>query len=111
MYTLDLIGSGDMLTVTDMLPPGVSAPGHFELLGTSVTPDYDGEQHRLTWVDTPPLGQQVYLTYTVAIFTSQSQALINAAEMRDPAGELARATATIIANPRLVFLPLILTGD
>jgi hypothetical protein len=55
-YTLSFLGSGNTLTLTDTLPPGLSEPGDFELEGTSVTPTYDSGQHRLAWSlsSTPP---------------------------------------------------------
>jgi hypothetical protein len=107
-YTLDLIGSGGELAIVDTLPSGVSAPSQFKVSGTSVAPSYDASQHRLTWTDTPALGQRVVLSYTIEILTGQRQPLVNVAELREAGGETSRATATILANPRPVYLPLVL---
>jgi len=107
-YTLRFLGTGNDLTLTDTLPPGVSAPGNFELDGTSVTPTYDSDQHRLTWSDTPPADQQVTIRYQAVILTtSHHQALVNTAELSEAGGKPSTATTTVIANPYLTHLPLI----
>jgi len=106
-YTLHFSGGGSTLTLTDTLPLGVSAPGNFELAGTSVTPTYDNDQHRLTWSDTPPAGQEVTIRYAVTITTSSHQALVNTAELSEVGGALSTATTTVTANPHLTYLPLI----
>ena len=110
-YTLNFLGSGNTLTLTDTLPPGLSEPGDFELEGTSVTPTYDSGQHRLAWSDAPPVGQEVTIRYTATITTSDCQALVNTAELSAAGGEPSTATATVIANARLIYLPLILKDD
>jgi hypothetical protein len=110
-YTLSFLGSGNTLTLTDTLPPGLSEPGDFELAGTSVTPTYDSGQHRLAWSDAPPVGQEVIIRYTATITTSDCQALVNTAELSEAGGEPSTATATFIANARLIYLPLILKDD
>ena len=111
VYTLDLIGSDSTLVLTDTLPSGTSAPVQFQLTGTDVTPTYDPEGHRLTWSDVPPLGHQVYVSYTVTIVTDQREALVNVAEMHQVGGELSVATTTVIANPHPTHLPLVFKGN
>jgi hypothetical protein len=110
LYTLDLIGSGNALVLTDTLPAGTSAPGQFQLTGTDVTPTYDPGEHRLTWSDGPPLGQQVYVSYAVTIITDRRQVLVNVAEMDPAGGEPSAATAAVIANPYPAHLPLVFKG-
>ena len=111
-YTLSFFGDGSTRILTDTLPVGLSAPGNFELAGTSVTPTYDGGQHRLTWSDTPTTGQEVIIGYTVTITTSDPQALVNIAELSEAGDEPSTtATATVIANPYLVYLPLVLKDN
>jgi len=110
-YTLSFLGSGNTLTLTDTLPPGLSEPGDFGLEGTSVTPTYDSGQHRLAWSDTPPVGQEIAIRYTATITTSDCQALVNTAELSEAGGEPSTATTTVIANPQLIYLPLILKDD
>lgn len=107
-YTLSFFGTDNTLTLTDTLSPGVSAPGNFELAGTSVTPAYDNVLHRLTWSDAPPAGQAVTIRYSVVINTSDTLALVNLAELSESGGDPRTATAVVLANPYLVHLPLIL---
>jgi len=110
-YTLSFFGDGSTRILTDTLPVGLSAPGNFELAGTSVTPTYDGGQHRLTWSDTPTTGQEVIIGYTVTITTSDPQVLVNTAEQGEVGGDTSTATATVIANPYLAYLPLVLKDN
>ena len=110
-YTLNLFGSGNTLTLTDTLSLGVSAPGSFGLKGTSVVPTYDSSQHRLRWSDAPPLGQAVAISYSVTITTSDHQALVNFAQLSETDGNTSTAMSTVIANPHLTYLPLILKGN
>lgn len=109
-YTLSFLGTGSTLTLTDDLPDGVSAPGSFSLAGTSVTPTYDSGQHRLIWSDNPALGQAVTIEYAVTIATGGRQALVNTAQLSEAGGEPSTASATAIANPAQIFLPLALDG-
>jgi hypothetical protein len=110
-YTLSFFGSGNSLALTDTLPSGIGAPGNFELEGTSVKPTYDSDQHRLTWSDTPRVGREVAIRYIATIATGDSQALVNTAELSEAGGRVSGATVTVIANPKLLYLPLILRDD
>jgi hypothetical protein len=110
-YTLSFLGTGHALTLTDTLPLGMSAPGDFEPAGTSVAPIYDSGQHHLTWSDTPPVGQEVTIRYTVAITTGDRRALVNTAELHEEDGGTSTVTATVFANPQPIYLPLILKGS
>jgi outer membrane protein assembly factor BamB len=107
-YALSFFGGDSTLVLTDTLHEGVGAPFAFELEGTSVAPTYDGEQHRMTWSDTPPAGKKVIIRYTVLITTSIPETLVNTAELAKPDGESTMASATVIANPELQHLPLVL---
>ncbi len=107
-YTLDLVGSGNTLYLTDTLPAGIGAPASFQLDGTSVTPVYNSSQHLLTWTDTPPIGQEVAIRYTVDILTDETTTLINTAALREAGGDISGDSATVFANPCLVFLPITL---
>jgi len=110
-YALSFRGTGNPLTLTDTLPLGLSAPGSFGLAGTSVTPTYDSAQHRLRWTDTPAAGQEVRISYVVAITASGYQALVNTAELGEGGSILRVASATVIANPHLTYLPLVRKGS
>jgi hypothetical protein len=107
-YTLSFYSNDSTLILTDTLPIGLSAPGSFELEGTGVTPAYDDSQHRLTWSDVVSGVQKVTMRYAVTVTTSDRLALVNVAELREADSEPVTATATIIANPYLFYLPLIL---
>lgn len=106
-YTLRFLGSGNTLHLTDMLPAGLGTPGHFELEGTSIAPTYDSGAHRLIWSDSPGLGEKVAIRYRASIATEARESLINTAELREPDWSLRIDSATVIANPWPVYLPLI----
>lgn len=95
------------LRLTDTLPSGVGQPGEFELEGTQVTPVYDSEEHRITWNDTPATGERVSIHYTATIDTSNPEVLENTVELGEASGETSIASAIVIANPKLVYLPLV----
>jgi hypothetical protein len=105
-YTIRLVGTGSVLTLTDTLPAGVSTPGNFALEGTRVVPTYNSSRRRLTWSDTPPAGQAVTIRYDVSIVTSDRRILENTINLVDARGT-STASATILANPERSFLPLI----
>jgi hypothetical protein len=107
-YTLSFHGTGNTLILTDTLPLGVGAPGHLALEGTSITPTYDSNQHRLMWGDTPTASQAVAIHYIATITTSDRQSLVNVAELSEVGGDTSTASAIVIANPYLAYLPLVL---
>ena len=102
-YTLVMVGSGQPLTLTDDLPAGVSPPlAHSP--GLTYTP------HRLAWSDTPDAGEQVTLTYVVTVTAFSRTALWNRAVLTQTGGLTNTATALVLVDPLLVYLPLILRG-
>jgi hypothetical protein len=105
-YAIRLVGTGNVLTLTDTLPAGVSAPGNFTLEGTKVVPTYNSSSRRMTWTDTPPAGQVVTIRYGVSILASDSRVLLNTVSLVDAKGT-STASATVLANPELSFLPLV----
>jgi hypothetical protein len=111
IFSLSFTGTGNPLALSDSLPLGMSAPGDYELTGTSAAPAYDNEQHRLTWSDTPPAGQQVIIRYTSTITADYPLALVNSAELREAGGEPSIARAVVFANPYLRHLPLTAAGN
>lgn len=107
-YAVTFFGSAGPLTLIDTLPSGVSAPISYSLAGTTVTPTYDSGGHRLHWTDSPPAGQEVTIRYTVMIDTSYSQMLVNTAQLSEDGQGSSSASASVIANTRSAFLPLLL---
>jgi hypothetical protein len=107
-YTLSLYSTGNSLHLTDTLPVGTSPPTGYDLEGTNVLPVYDELEHRLTWTDTPTSGVEVQIAYGLEIVTDVPGALVNTAELRDEEGRNASVSVTVMANPELQYLPLIL---
>jgi hypothetical protein len=104
-YTLSLTGNGDLLTVVDRLPAGVSAPFGIVVEGTSVAPSYQSGAHQLTWSDTVPEWQDVTIRYQVTITTGETRKLANTATLQhDAQGTVRSASATVIANPQSIYL-------
>ena len=95
----------------DRLPPGVSEPYWYDVEGTTIAPTYDGGLHRLTWSDAPASGQEVTIHYAVNITTDIPQALVNSAMLEEEGGPTTSDTATVLANPYPVYLPLTLKND
>jgi hypothetical protein len=107
-YTLSFAGCGGTCTLTDTLPSGLSAPTAFAVEGTSVWPTYESGQRRLRWSDTVPEDQEVTLRYTVTITTGATELLVNTAVL-SPQGEgSSTASARVIANSYVIYLPSIL---
>jgi outer membrane protein assembly factor BamB len=107
-FTVDLSGAGSTLMLTDTLSVGLSAPGDFELEGTSVQPTYHGDQHHLTWSDNPGAGQPVAIRYVATITADLPTVLINTAELSGEGVESSTAKAMVLANPYPYYLPQIL---
>ena len=110
-YTLSLLGTGKTLTLDDRLPPGVSEPYSYDLEGTTVVPTYDSELHRLIWSDAPASAQEVTIHYVATITTDIPQALVNSAALQEEGGPTTTDTATVLANPYPLYLPLALESD
>lgn len=107
-YTLSLLGSGNELVLTDTLPSGVSPPEDIAWEGTDEEPTYNEGQHAITWTDLPAVGHQVIIRYSVRVDTGDTAVLTNTASLQEAGGDLSTDTATVIANPLLVFLPIVL---
>ena len=107
-YILSFNGVGATISVTDTLPSVVEWMGDVEVYGTNVVPVYDSDHHRLLWEDSPALGGQVYLTYTVTVTTFDRQSIVNVAELLGRETAMSSATVTVIANPLRCYLPLLL---
>jgi hypothetical protein len=110
-YTVGFWATGETLRFTDTLPIGVGVPQNVEVQGTGITPAYDSVQHRLTWSDNVPQGQQVTIQYAVTLTVEDTQVLVNRAELQDSDGDTSTVTASVLANPDRIFLPLIRKGE
>ena len=105
-YVLRFLGTGRTLALTDALPAGASAPQHLGIEGSSAWPIYDEDLHHITWEDTPIAGQEISIQYTVTISTPGTKALVNVAQLQETGGTTSTARATVLANPKLTYLPL-----
>jgi len=104
------LGTGNFLVLTNTTPVELSAPIAFGVHATSVAPIYDSDHHRVTWNDTPDLGQEVLIHYTSTIATADTTAIANAASLFEIDGEISTYTAIVIVNPTLFHLPLVFRG-
>jgi hypothetical protein len=107
VYTVRLAGTGRLLSLSDALPSGVSAPQGLSIEGSSVLPIYDAQLHRITWQDAPGTGQEVSIDYATTITMPESEALANVAELLEEGGTTSTVTATVLANPHRTYLPLV----
>jgi hypothetical protein len=110
-YAVTFFGTGESLTLTDTLPSGLSAPSEVRAEGTGVVPEYDPTCHCLRWASAPLQGQEVTLRYRAQIETAVPQALVNTAEVYQPGRAVHTTTATVLANPHRVFLPLVISSS
>lgn len=106
-YVLRFHGAGTTLVLTDTLSSGVDWLDDVQVYGTQVIPVYDQNQHHFTWAETTAENQQVFITYTVSVNTSNCELLTNVAELVDEEGGASSATALVIANPYRIYLPVI----
>ncbi len=106
-YTIHFLGTGSQLYLSDTLPAGVSAPQDLTVEGSSVEPTYSEQLHRITWQDTPAVGQEISIQYTVTVSTAESETLVNVVELQEEGGSTSTSAVTILANPQSTHLPLI----
>jgi hypothetical protein len=105
-YTLTMIGTGRLITVTDDLPDEVSSPGQIQT--SNGLASYSAPEHRVTWTGTGAPGQSITVTYPVTVLGVLPTAIVNRATLIDSATITSTAAVTVIANGRKVWLPLIL---
>jgi hypothetical protein len=109
-YTLSLLGNGRGLTLTADFPPQVSAPGSIQTVPTDPAATYDPDTRRLTWAGSPGSGQPVTITFPVTVQAAGPRAVAITAVLSDTSGFASSDTATLIVDPRRVWLPLTLRG-
>ncbi|MBN2394324.1 MAG: DNRLRE domain-containing protein [Anaerolineae bacterium] len=106
-YTLGIVGDGGSLILTDTLPLELSHPLTIMWLGTSISPVYDSDTHRLLWSVQPSAGVQLTITYDVEVTTHTPSAATNVAVLSSTDDGIDEASVTVILNPYRLFLPLI----
>jgi hypothetical protein len=102
-YSLNWLGIGQPLTLTDDLPAGLSDPG--TLVASSGTVNYNPGTRQITWSGTPVTGQVVTITYTVTVQVSGPLLLANTATLSS-SGESGSSTATLCIDCKIVNMPI-----
>ena len=105
-YTLQVLGSGQALTVTDILPEEVSHALRYNASDGSV--GYDRAARAVTWTGSPSVGQTVLITYPVTVTQEGTYAIINTAHLTVANGSRYTASSTVIVEPRRCLLPCVL---
>ena len=108
-YTLTLLGSGQVLTITDNLPAQVSAPGPIQVSGGPAA-SYEQATHRLSWTGSPGVGQPVSVTFPVTLLVAGPLAVENTAVLTKSEAAISTDTAVFIAGARRLWLPAVLRG-
>jgi len=106
-YTLALLGDGQPLNLTEILPDQVSAPGPIQVWGGSAA-SYDAGTHCLTWSGSPDMGQPVTVTFPVTVQVGGPQVVFNTAVLTDAKGFVSTDTTVFIVDVRVPYLPLVL---
>lgn len=106
-FSLNVVGNGRALTLTDNLSLLFSAPGPIRLEGNG-TATYDQVLHRLTWTGTPAAGQRITLTFPLTIAATSAAVIRNTAVLTDATSSAWTDSATVIANASQVWLPVVL---
>lgn len=106
-YTLEFRGQAASTFLTDTLPAGISRPIDVAVEGTDVWPRYDPDAHALEWSDTPGDGEKITIRYSTTIVTGVPKLLVNTARLETSTEGLRTTSATIFANPRMVYLPMV----
>lgn len=106
-YTLEFRGQAASTFLTDTLPAGISRPIDVAVEGTDVWPRYDPDAHALEWSDTLGDGEKIIIRYSTTIVTSAPELLVNSARLQTSTEGLRTANATVFANPRMVYLPMV----
>jgi len=105
-YTLHVLGSGQSLTVTDVLPSGISHPLAYTTSYGSIA--YDLALRKLTWRGAPLTGQPVTIVYPVTVTHSGTYAIVNVAHLTASNGGTATARSVVIVEAKRMFLPCVL---
>jgi uncharacterized repeat protein (TIGR01451 family) len=111
-YTLTIRNTGGPLTtpiiVTSVLPGGMEFDGGLCEASWGSPPTCTGDQ--LYWSEVLSTTAEVVISYSVEVTTDRREPLVNQVEIdAGPYGTYTRS-ATVIANPLSVYLPLVMRG-
>ncbi len=97
------------IRLTDTLQDGLSYVSGTLTATTGIITDSAAPTLYWSGVLTPT--PAVTIAYAATVIATESKAIVNTAELSEAGGESSTATATVIANARLIYLPLILKDD
>lgn len=103
-YTMVALGSGRSLTLTDVIPDGVSDPGPIQVTGG--TADYDAASRRVEWRGPPAVGHPVTITFPVRVEMGGPDVLVNTATLVDAVNGTDADTAVAIVDGFPLYLPV-----
>jgi hypothetical protein len=107
-YTLSWLGTGQVLTMTDTLPNGLSNPG--PIIASSGSANYNPGARQVVWTGLPSAGQAVTVTFLATVQIGGPLALRNIAVLTADGGDASSDTATILINGHRAYLPLVTKG-
>lgn len=105
-YTLNVLGNGLPLTLTDTLPDGLSVPGSIDVALGEAT--YDPDRRLVTWNGTPDAWQSVMIRYPATVRVDGPLALVNTGVLIDTDEHMSTDTATAIIDAYQCYLPLVM---
>jgi len=104
-YTVDILGNGLPLTLTDRLPDSLSAPGPIDVTLGQAT--YDPGQRLVSWNGSPEAGQWVTIEYAATVQIDGPVVLVNSATLTDAEGRVSTDEASVIVDAYHSYIPLL----
>jgi len=102
-FDLTWTGNGEILTLIDQLPAGVSIPHNLHVdIGVAT---YNQANHEIHWSGVPDSGETVHLSYQVDIQIDGPLILTNIGNLTDPSGPLSSDSYSLYVDPWVVNLP------
>jgi len=102
-HTLSCLGTGQPLTMTDMLPDGLSAPGSIN--ASSGNAHYEPLARQVVWTGIPATGQMVTVTFPVTVQVDGPLAISNTAALTADGVYKSSDTALLIVDGYPAYLP------
>jgi hypothetical protein len=104
-YTLTWLGTGQTLTVTDQLPPGLSIPGPIDVsIGNA---DYNSATRQVTWTGTTIAGRPITVSIPVTVQIEGPAILTNTATLFTAIERVPSDIVIVLISGYDVYLPLI----